>query len=69
MLSFDDPVPHQVRAILTDCSTSGFRASHEYTSLETGQVVRFQRSVACGNAKVVWNRIAGGKVETGFVLL
>ncbi len=69
LLAFDDPVPHEVRAVLTDYSSSGFRARHGYTNLETGQVVRFQRFVSSGQAKVVWNRISGGKVETGFVVL
>jgi hypothetical protein len=69
LLSFDDPVPQQLRATLTDYSASGFRARHEYPNLETGQVVRFERSAAHGAAKVVWNRISAGKVETGFVLI
>ena len=69
LLSFDDSGPQEVRAILTDYSKSGFRAKHNYSNLETGQVVRFRRLVAWGEAKVVWNRISGGKVETGFLVL
>ena len=69
LLSFDDPVHHEFRAELLDYSKSGFRAAHEYSALSTGQVVRFQRLVAWGQAKVVWNRILGEKVETGFVVL
>lgn len=69
LLSFDDPVHHEVRAQLVDYSKSGFRAVHEYSALSTGQEVRFQRLVAWGRARVVWNRILGERVETGFVLL
>jgi hypothetical protein len=69
LLSFDDPVHHEVRAQLVDYSKSGFRAVHEYSALSTGQVVRFQRLVAWGSARVVWNRILGAQVETGFVVL
>lgn len=69
LLSFDDPVHHEVRAQLMDYSKSGFRAVHGYSALCTGQVVRFQRLVACGNARVVWNRILDKRVESGFVVL
>lgn len=69
LLSFDDPLHREVRAVLTDDSKSGFRAKHDYTNLETGQVIRFERPVASGRAKVVWNRISGGQVETGFLVL
>ena len=69
LLSFDDPMHHEVRAQLVDYSKSGFRAVHEYAALATGQVVRFQRLVAGGRARVVWNRILGAQVETGFVVL
>ena len=69
LLSFDDPMHHEVRAQLVDYSKSGFRAVHEYSALTTGQVVLFQRMVAWGRARVVWNRILGAQVETGFVVL
>ena len=69
LLSFDDPLYRQVRALVTDDSKSGFRAKHNDSNLETGQVVRFERPAASGKAKVVWNRISGGQVETGFLVL
>ena len=69
LLSFDDPAHREVRAQLMDYSKSGFRAVHEYSALSTGQVVRFQRLVAWGDARVVWNRILGARVETGFLVL
>lgn len=69
LLSFDDPAHREVNARLVDYSKSGFRATHGYPALSSGQVVRFQRLLAWGNARVVWNRITGEKVETGFVVL
>jgi hypothetical protein len=52
-----------------DYSTNGFRAVHAYAALHTGQVVDFQHSVAVGKARVMWNRIAGDRVETGFFVI
>ena len=66
---FEDPLELEVRGVVTDDSASGFRAQHNYSNLETGQVVRFRRSIASGKAKVVWTRISGVKVETGFLVL
>src|SRR5947209_18891132 len=68
ILSFDDPSPQQVSAVLVDYSKSGFRAVHKYSALTTGQVVGFQRLAASGSARVVWNRIVGDHVETGFLV-
>ena len=68
-LSFDDPSPQQITGQLMDYSTSGFRAIHAYAALHTGQVVNFQHAVACGKARVMWNRIAGDTVETGFFVI
>jgi hypothetical protein len=68
-LSFDDPSPQEITGQLMDYSTSGFRAVHAYAALHTGQVVEFQHSVAVGRARVMWNRIAGDRVETGFFVI
>ena len=56
-------------AELLDYSNSGFRAVHAYTALHTGQVVDFQHAVAVGQARVMWNRIADDRVETGFLVI
>jgi hypothetical protein len=66
---FDDPVRHEVTGRLLDYSRSGFRAQHDYASLSSGQVVSFQHLLARGRAKVMWNRIADGNVECGFLVL
>jgi hypothetical protein len=68
-LSFDDPSPLEITGQLMDYSTNGFRAVHAYAALHTGQVVEFQHAVADGKARVMWNRIAGDRVETGFFVI
>jgi len=52
-----------------DYSTNGFRAEHPYAALHTGQEVEFQHPVAVGRARVMWNRIADDRVETGFLVI
>ncbi len=68
-LSFDDPSPQEIVGRLVDYSKSGFRAIHAYAALHTGQVVAFQHPVAGGKARVMWNRIADNRVETGFFVI
>ena len=68
-LSFDDPSPQEIVGRLVDYSKSGFRAVHAYTALHTGQVVAFEHAIAGGKAKVMWNRIADDRVETGFLVI
>ena len=65
-LSFDDPSPQEIVGHLLDYSKSGFRAVHAYAALHTGQVVAFEHAIAGGKARVMWNRIADHRVETGF---
>jgi len=67
--SFDDPAPLEITGRLLDYSKSGFRAAHSYAALHTGQIVRFQHMVAAGQARVMWNRIADDRVESGFLIL
>lgn len=67
--SFDDPARLEVTGRLLDYSKSGFRALHTYAALHTGQVVNFQHMVAAGQARVMWNRIADDRVESGFLIL
>ena len=59
----------EFRGRLMDVSASGFRIAHECASLETGQTVEFSHPEAQGKARVVWNRIAGSGVESGFFLV
>ena len=60
----------EVRARLVDRSTTGFRAEHDSSELTCGQVVEFQLGTSARRvARVIWTRIAGGRVETGFLIL
>jgi hypothetical protein len=60
----------EVRGQLIDSSASGFRAEHDCAELTCGQIVRFRlRAASKGKARVVWTRILGGRVETGFLIL
>ena len=68
-ISFTDPAPVKIRGELVDVSVSGFRARHSFQSLRSGQVVEYSHPFGSGTAQVIWNRIAGTDIETGFVLL
>jgi hypothetical protein len=60
---------HEVSGQLLDYSRNGFRVVHAYRRLELGETVRFRHVLMHGRAKVVWNRITGNVVETGFLIL
>ena len=66
---FDDPAHHDISGQLMDYSKSGFRAMHNYSALHTGQIVEFRHMLAFGTARVMWNRIADDKVESGFLVI
>ena len=68
-LVFEEPTHHEITGSLADYSKSGFRAVHHCTSLHSGQVVHFRHFVASGTARVMWNRIQQGKVESGFLVI
>ena len=68
VVRFGQP-PQEFRGRLMDVSTSGFRIAHEYVTLETGQTVEFSHPEADGKARVVWNRISGSGVESGFFVV
>ena len=54
---------------LMDVSRSGFRATHSCPELQSGTSVKFQHPSGSGHAKVVWNRISGTSIESGFLIL
>ncbi len=66
---FSDPQPQDVEGRLMDVSSSGFRMAHGYAPLAAGQIVEFAHLEATGRARVIWNRIVEGKVETGFLVV
>jgi hypothetical protein len=60
----------EVRGKLLDRSASGFRAQHDCPGLTCGQIVQFRLSASSkGQARVVWTRLLGNRVETGFLIL
>ena len=62
--------PKEVQGRLVDRSTTGFRAEHDSAELTCGQLVEFRFEASAKRvARVVWTRIAGGRVETGFLIL
>ena len=67
-LSFADPLPVTVSGRLLDISSGGFRAAHDCADIHTGLEVRFSHEGAAGAARVVWNRIVAGCMESGFAL-
>src|SRR6185436_20377250 len=68
-LALGGPVPRTISGQLLDTSRSGFRAAHSSPLLETGSRVQFRHDRGAGVARVCWNRAAGGRWETGFLIL
>ena len=54
---------------LVDIAAGGFRARHRFPGLRPGETVLFERRAGSGRACVVWTRIAGEEVESGFRIL
>ena len=61
--------PAEFDGRLLDLSVSGFRVSHAFALLCPGQQVHFRHARGTGEARVVWNRILGLKVESGFFIV
>lgn len=59
----------EVRGRLLDRSASGFRAEHGFPGLTCGQTVQFHCESSRGQARVVWTRISGDRVESGLFIL
>jgi hypothetical protein len=59
----------RTEAQLVDWSAEGFRATYGLPMLSSGQVVCFEHTHGSGRAKIVWNRVAGSCVESGFFVL
>lgn len=58
-----------VQGVLLDVSNSGFRAVHNAPTLASGQIVLFEHSGRTGHARIVWTRIDGDQVQSGFYVL
>lgn len=66
---FADPERLEIGGRLVDLSTSGFRMAHHCLLLGAGDLVEFRHTEAAGWARVMWNRVNNGHVETGFLVL
>ena len=65
----DDQHSPWLQVQLVDFSDGGFRLAHIDTTFVAGQVLDFAHPHAAGTARVVWNRILDGRVETGCMIL
>ena len=68
VVRWSSPRAQQVEGTLVDVSDHGFRMAHACSALTAGQFVEFAHFEAKGRARVVWTRITGSSVESGFVL-
>jgi hypothetical protein len=66
VLLIETPQPIEVRARLIDQSPSGFRASHMYPALASGQLLRCRLAGVEVPVRVIWNRILEEQMESGF---
>lgn len=69
LVSYVDPQKMDFIGRLIDVSASGFRIEHRCASLATGQMVEFSHAEASGRARVMWKRITGDRVESGFLVV
>ena len=68
VVRWSNPRAQLVEGKLVDVSDSGFRMAHGCSALTAGQYVEFSHCEAKGRARVVWTRITGVAVESGFVV-
>jgi hypothetical protein len=61
--------PLTVPGHLMDLAKSGFRARHSSPTLRSGHIVEFELAGVSGRAMVVWTRVLGDQVESGFLIL
>ncbi len=66
---FHNPQPMEFEGSLIDLSLGGFRILHDCPSLESGAIVEFSHSAGAGRARVMWNRVLGNGIETGFLVI
>ena len=65
----DDQHGEWLEVQLVDVSEKGFRLAHIDTTFVAGEDLDFSHSYAAGTARVMWNRILNGRVETGCMIL
>lgn len=68
-VNWENAKQYEVEGRLRDYSPSGFRMRHHSPDLTAGQLVQYVHFSAKGRARVVWTRITGEEVETGFLVV
>ena len=68
-LRLTEPVPANQAGVLLDVSVHGFRVMHTCRTLSSGQIVGFEHAFGSGRARVIWTRVLGDRVESGFLKL
>jgi len=63
------PAPVTIQSVLVEASVSGFRVSHDSTTLESGLMVSYRRDGARGRARVIWTHILDGRRISGFQII
>ncbi len=63
------PTPVEIRGHLADVSHGGFRAIHKDKTICPGGLFNFRHAFAEGSAQLIWTRIVGDHVESGFRIL
>ena len=58
-----------VKGTVIDTSARGVRARHDCYDLTSGQIVTFEHRLEAGRARIMWTRIVGDVVESGFLIL
>jgi hypothetical protein len=62
--------PSEVQGRVVDHSANGFRVEHTFAGLSCGQMVRCRFDDSSPRtARVVWTRVHGERVESGFFVL
>ena len=69
LLIYSDPESTCIVGSLLDISETGFRIRHYHPRLRSGGEVYFIHSSGEGRARVAWNSVCQGRVETGFLIL
>ena len=64
----DSPLPFEIQGTLLDFSENGFRARHTCPDLQRGDRVRFDHQQGAGSAMVIWTRVVGATIESGFLI-
>lgn len=67
-LELGPPLRRVIEGQLVDVSATGFRVDHSDAGLASGDRVHYSHERGSGQAQVVWTRIVGGKISSGFLV-